>query len=245
MEFDLSLSHPLALFSFFAVLLSYNLQRWVRWDEGPAHLSRSVYAGLVSIGGVGSFLMFFFLDASILLFLLPLALISLLYALPLPGGYRGLRDLPFLKLFLIAFSWTYLSVSLPHWLGERDFSIPEWALFTERLFFFLAITIPFDIRDLPYDALRKRTLPQMLGVRGAKGVALAFLVLFWGVMSWRTLCSEGIALLSFSAFTLNALVSSVLIGRCGPEKEERFYSGLLDGTIHLQFLLLFLFRSLG
>src|SRR5690554_8135853 len=44
-------------------------------------------------------------------------------------------------------------------------------------FFILAATVPFDIRDLVYDGKHKSTIPQILGVKGAKTIALLFLIL--------------------------------------------------------------------
>ena len=51
-------------------------------------------------------------------------------------------------------------------------------LFMGRLFFILAITIPFDIRDLKYDEANLRTIPIIFGASKARLIGLLFLLVF-------------------------------------------------------------------
>ena len=47
-----------------------------------------------------------------------------------------------------------------------------------RMFFIIAITIPFDIRDVEYDKKKTYTIPMLVGDKMAKKIAVFFLLLF-------------------------------------------------------------------
>ena len=111
--------------------------------------------------------------------LLPLAALALLYSWPLGrwrGQRRALREVPLLKVFLIAGVWTAVTVGLPA-LARHHPLADAAGLLTQRFCLVLALAIVFDIRDLSRDrAAGTRTFPVLLGSTGAKVVALAFLL---------------------------------------------------------------------
>ncbi len=251
--YEQGLPYPshLGIAAFFLVLLSYTLQRWVRLNDaaGPdrsaptSFFSQRTYRILLLIGGGGAAVSLSGLKFLTLYALLPLGLISLFYALPLFGAGKGLRDLPYLKVFLIALSWAYLTVGVPA--PECGFwmEASEWLLFTERTLFVLAITIPFDIRDLPYDDPSKRTFPQVIGVRSAKVLSIFLLILFLASSALRLLASEnGLSLML--GYTTTAALAAYLIGRTGPGKAPLLYGGYLDGTMLFMFLAVSVFELL-
>lgn len=110
--------------------------------------------------------------------LLPLALLALAYSLPLwpwRGEYRALRETPLLKVFLIAGVWTAVTVGLPALARHQPLTSAAW-LMGQRFGLVAALAIVFDIRDLGRDrAARLLTWPTVVGVAGAKAVALALL----------------------------------------------------------------------
>lgn len=71
-----------------------------------------------------------------------------------------LRNIPGLKLFLIAFSWAGITVLFPLIQNYMSIRITDWITFIQRFLFVLVITIPFDIRDINYDNNELKTLPQ-------------------------------------------------------------------------------------
>ena len=85
----------------------------------------------------------------------------------------GLRTIPSLKLILIALIWSWVCVVTPQLLffSHVDFSF-SIIVFT----FILAITIPFDIRDLNYDSENLKTLPQIVGSTVCVLIALSILL---------------------------------------------------------------------
>jgi hypothetical protein len=125
------------------------------------------------------------LKLSDLLFVFPFFLLTLFYVFPGAKNFKGLRGLPGLKLFLIALVWAGMTVLFPLRAGDVPFRVGEWVVFIQRFLLILAITLPFDIRDLQFDAEGLATLPQTLGIANSKKVAFvalaAFALLFYAV----------------------------------------------------------------
>src|SRR5690606_39484239 len=90
--------------------------------------------------------------------------VSFFYSIPLSG--LGLRTIPFLKLFLIAFVWAGSSIGLL--LVVHHSLIQYQLLFFSVFFFVIGITIPFDIRDKSTDESGLKTIPQVIGILPSK-----------------------------------------------------------------------------
>ena len=106
--------------------------------------------------------------------------VSIFYVVPFFG--KRLREIPFLKTFLIAVVWTCVLFYIP-WLNEgRKTELVQNEL-TAFFFLFAALTIPFDIRDMEQDRLQHKTLPLLFGVTVSKVVALAFLAVFYLIIA--------------------------------------------------------------
>lgn len=87
-----------------------------------------------------------------------------------------LREVPFLKAPLVAAIWTIVIVFLPLNIWKSE----ETVQLTCLLFvFFLALAIPFDIKDMDTDPKRHFTFPQLLGKSGAKLLSISLMVLFY------------------------------------------------------------------
>jgi 4-hydroxybenzoate polyprenyltransferase len=112
--------------------------------------------------------------------LLPLAALALGYSLPLlpwHGRWWAVREVPLLKVFLIGGVWAAVTVGLPALALHRPLA-PLAGLLAQRFCLVSALAIVFDIRDFSRDRLTNlRTMPVVLGLRGAKTVALVLLAL--------------------------------------------------------------------
>ncbi len=133
----------------------------------------------------------------------------------------GLRTIPSLKLILIALIWSWVCVVTPQLLffPHVDFS------FSIIVFsFILAITIPFDIRDLNFDSENLKTLPQIFGSTVCVLIALSILLalVFY---SYFNLEKVGLCYL----FTLTAL----FILPSYKSRNEYYYLFLIDGFLVL------------
>ena len=108
--------------------------------------------------------------------------LTALYSLPEILG-KSFRQIPVLKLITIGVSWSVMAVLLPHFIYEDGvyFSIksafhfssnPDFQMLVldllKYILFVIALCIPFEIRDLKYDAPTLRTLPQLIGVEKTK-----------------------------------------------------------------------------
>ncbi len=133
----------------------------------------------------------------------------------------GLRTIPSLKLILIALIWSWVCVVTPQLLffSHVDFSF-SIIVFT----FILAITIPFDIRDLNYDSENLRTLPQIVGSTVCVLIALSILLVLI-FYSYFNLDKVGLCYL----FTFTALV----ILPSYKARNEYYYLFLIDGFLVL------------
>jgi 4-hydroxybenzoate polyprenyltransferase len=153
---------------------------------------------LLGLGGALALLGYAFVQADTRWALWPALVLMLAYGwpfLPIPPKYR-LRRRRFWKIFLIAAVWAWVGVVLP--LVEADGGpldgLPpmHWAMVLPvlgRFLFVVAITLPFDIRDIELDrVLRVRTLPAWLGIRRSirlsRVLLLASLVLGLPALFW-------------------------------------------------------------
>jgi hypothetical protein len=248
---DVEISWVLSLFGFFSTVFLYNYQRAVKLRGKPSYSipgrntwmvkNRTAIFYWALLGGIATLLTMMFLNVRDLLVLAIPGGLSFLYVLNvfrLKGRKLALRDLPYLKIYLIALSWTALSVWLPMSYHETDYlSWSTMALMSaEKFLFILAITIPFDIRDLKYDDRLQHTIPQLMGVNGARYLSaiLAICSLGCTISLWYFEVYDFTAMISLMISIVLTVVILLLVSE---SRKELFFTGLVDGTIALQFCL--------
>jgi 4-hydroxybenzoate polyprenyltransferase len=157
----------------------------------------------------------------------------------------GLRNLPGIKLFLIALVWSVSCVLLPIVEVESTFGISvtlseTLLLVAKRFLFICAITIPFDIRDLFQDKLYElKTIPVMLGEKKAWIFCQALLIIYLILL---ILFAKNIDL-DVIGLTLTILLTGWLIFKSNIKRNEYYYFFFLDGTMILQFAILWILHS--
>lgn len=104
----------------------------------------------------------------ILLTLIAVAFLVLLYTIPFKGLPSNLRNWKYIKIYLVGLVWALVSVTLVWAETGTNWSLSWGVLFVQRWLLVLVLTIPFEIRDLKTDAPSLQTLPQWLGIPGAK-----------------------------------------------------------------------------
>jgi len=194
------------------------------------------------VAGLASIYLFFQLSWAIQMALFIPGILSLGYVIPFLGNRKRLRDLDHIKIYLIAVVWAWVTVGLPAITEEKTWTLPFLLMALERAIFIFAITLPFDIRDLVVDKHSGvQTIPSVIGLKQTKRLGLfavlAFCLLvvanFWlGVY----LFSDLVALL------ISGLSTLYIIWISDQEKHDYFYSGLVDGTMLIQFGLVVLGR---
>jgi len=168
--------------------------------------------------------------------LIPLGAISVFYVVPFYNKKLTLRTLPYLKVFLIGAVWSSIIIGIP-FLDTQVSITTRTIISTLQLFLFIvAITLPFDIRDLQFDRFNKlKTIPLLIGSRNTIILAVTLLLI-------------SVSILFFTINNLNHLIALIighlititLILFTTPNRKELFFAGWLEGTTFLLYLLVIL-----
>jgi hypothetical protein len=246
--FGFTLRSELLVFVFCGTFFLYNLQRLPsafeknierkfirhRWNTE----NRIVLSGTVLLAAVAAGWSFFQLyPRSQVIALLPAAL-SLAYAFPfIPAKpkWKRLREIPGIKIFIVAFVWAIIIALLPA--AAADITTEDWltpAVITwtvSMLLMFFALTVPFDIRDLHYDGKRLKTIPAVIGVKRSIVLSLATLALsVGGVLTLFFVFHTG-TLTHVVVYIAWSILTGILIARSKPTLHEYYYSLVLDGLL--------------
>lgn len=188
------------------------------------------------LGGVGAAYFFFQLPTNLQLIVIAPSLLSLGYVIPLFGKDRRLRDFSFIKIFLVAIVWAWVTVALPWFQIHDTFSSEAVLMFLERTLFIFAITIPFDIRDLRVDKdTNVNTIPSRIGIR--KSLYLSYAALCFMIIISSYLFATGLYSVSvYYGILLSFLTTSILVYLTPRQDHDYFFTGAMDGTMMLQFL---------
>ncbi len=247
--------HVLA-FLFFSTLLIYNLAvllskpkepqkslfKRVRWifSHHRLTISTTLISALCLIP-----LGLLYLSFESKLLMVFVGLLAIAYNIPfltLNNKKIGLRNIPGIKLFLIAFVWASSCVLLPivelESIHQLQVPLSETVLLVAKRFLFIcAITVPFDIRDLFQDKLYElKTIPVVLGEKKAWIFCQALLAIYLLLL---VLFTQGINI-DVIGLTLTVFLTGWLIFKSNIKRNEYFYFFYLDGTMLLQYAILVL-----
>jgi hypothetical protein len=175
----------------------------------------------------------YLLKIKALLVLFPFLLATSLYISPFKMWRLNLRDVPGIKLFLIAFSWAGVTVLFPIIQNDVEISKNIMLLFFERFLFIVAITIPFDIRDIDYDNPKLFTLPQVIGIKKSKLVGIISLTLFFLMELYRSFNSGNSILVIF----IVSIISSIMIAYSSKDQSNYYSSFWMEGIPIIWFFL--------
>ena len=175
------------------------------------------------------------LSAVVVVALVPVGIISFLYTLPLFSKKKRLRDFHYIKILLISYVWAYIA-TLPLWLDGGTIG-GLWLYFMEKFVFILAITLPFDIRDLEIDSYTDlMTIPKRIGVKRTYALCMALLAIGLGIQIYVAYPLMELVFPIGIVYVLTAL--AIIISR--GKRSDLYYSGMLDGTLVLRGIVLWL-----
>jgi len=236
---------------FFATIALYNLHRLVGIAKVKAFNSKGrfkiivLYKSHISFYFILAFIFatYYFLQLALQMQILlaAVSLISGAYTLPIYKGHR-LRDLPYIKIILIAFSWTLLCLNIPMYNQSTVFE--HIAIAVPCLLFFIGITIPFDIRDLEVDkSLGVKTVATRFGRIFSIRFAFSLLILSAGI---------GLGLFFLQLFELSTTITWITINlltiiylhRFHDKVNDWYFSLGLDGMIGLFYPTILLIQAL-
>lgn len=221
-------------FAFFSTLAVYNGQRlfksrdsfrtpWLEW----VNRHRIILFALAGVSTLIALSILFELEKRNLQALSILGisgLISTFYVFKVHG--KNMREIPYIKIHLIAISWVMILIVFPVQMEGIE-PIRAWSIVAHYCYV-VAVTIPFDIRDLKYDSPSQKTIPQVLGVNNARLLALFLMFVFAVFMLYQMESIRWNAL-----FYLAVLIQMILIIGMNEKRSDLYCAGLIDGSIAL------------
>lgn len=201
LEYDLTIPFELWAFVFLGALTGYNFVKYAK-VAGLHHRSLTNSLKTIQVfSGICFVLLAFMafkLSISTLLVTAGFGLATFFYAVPFVR-HKNLRNFSSLKIFIVAFVWAGVTVIVPFISSETVVSGDVLLTFFQRILIVVALILPFEIRDIPYDSLNLKTLPQQLGVRNTKllGLAVLLFCLVFEFFKYRSEVAYIISLLGF------------------------------------------------
>jgi len=172
-----------------------------------------------------------------IIWLIPAAIFSLAYTIPLipaKNGWNRLRDIPFIKPLIISIVVTYLTLCYPifeAWGIESILDPGLIGLFGERMLFILAVTIPFELRDIVNDKdAGLETVGTELGFNASKRLC-GVVVSVWAISFAINALFRNY---SIEYMLLQAGLCAILIGglfRLNPNWKNLSYTLVFEGLI--------------
>ena len=250
--------HPYLFLIFFATIFEYNLHRLITVLTNSDALNSDKHNCvkdklnwfylLVFFSVLGFAISVIEAKLKVLLTLAPIAGLTLLYSTPLSKNAKvlfRLRQIPYLKIFLISFVWATVTILLPVIHSEKAYNnFHILTMIIERFLFVFAITIPFDIRDMNADSQTElKTIPLLIGEKRSIYASIIVLVLFFAVAvihysitnQWFILGAFSVSFLTTIVFLTNERIRNLPL----------YYYGILDGTMLLQGVLVLGFHYIN
>ncbi|WP_372769158.1 hypothetical protein [Lutibacter sp.] len=237
----------------FSILLVYNFIRYYEIKKQGLNWLKSWFfenfnkitmLSILSILGLGyiSFFADFNLKSFFILF--PFAFMTLFYAIPLfkIGKLEvSFRNFPVIKIFSITVAWAGISVFFPLYEADYQFTSEVFLEFIQRFFILLAITIPFDIRDVEADSKELKTLPQILGITNSK--VLGTLLLFGFVL--LEIFKENFTYIGLLILLIVLMISGLFLWFSSPERSRYYTSFWVESVPIFWFGFLVYFNNLN
>ena len=239
---DISRDKNLLLFTFFATITGYNFIKYSQLAK-LHHLSLTESLRIIQIFSFACFFAMLYylnkLNFDVLLACLVLGVITVLYALPVFSRKRTLRSLQGVKIYVIAIVWAGVVVLLPVLQNDLLIGWDEIVMSVQRFLFVMAVTLPFDIRDLRYDDVSMGTLPVKLGLKKAKILGVIVLVLFVLLEALKDKITTEII--------ISSIVISVFSGILllfSSEKQSKYYASFWVESLPLVWFVVLSFFSI-
>jgi len=250
LNLEVAVSNNLLCFIFFGTIFGYNFIKYFEKEQvggldfGTKEIRkqferltiRKKSTFLLSvISALISALLFFKLEIKTQLALIIPSVLTFCYAVSL--GYRTLRNISGIKIYVVALVWTITSVLLPVLESEIELSSDIWILLFQRLVFVVVLILPFEIRDLSVDDKNLGTLPQGIGVRNTKFYGILLLMVFFFLEFFKDELFEANLIVIPIVFLITMLFLVL-----SKENQSNYYSSFfVEGIPIIWFALLMVF----
>lgn len=174
-------NESLDCFVFFGTITGYNFVKYA----GVAKLHHRSLTNNLKYIQIFSFVCFLLmcyyltlLKVKTLLLICPFGLLTLFYAVPFFGNLQiNLRNISYLKIVVVALVWAGVTILLPIYDVGNEFSIEALFMMLQRFLFVMVLILPFDIRDMKFDAISLQTIPRKIGIENTKRVGFFILMI--------------------------------------------------------------------
>ncbi len=239
-RFNLNVDLKYMLFTFSSTIFVYSIHRLIGINKVKKFSHKGRFAVIekfkshILIYAIASFAgccyLFFNFDWSRIVIIAGAGIVSVLYTIPIFGKAMRLRDFSFIKIFLIAIVWSYVTGVVPMY--EQGISVmPIVIYFLEIVLFFIAITIPFDIRDYFVDTANKvGTLPTLFGRKASIYLALV-LILITLLLDVTLTYQYGFEMIGLVCMIVTCAVTARIIYFVQDKENDYYFSGLMDTSI--------------
>ena len=175
--------HHLSFFVFFGSISCYNFIKYGVEAEKYILVANNYHRGIQFLSLIAlsfAFYHAYFLSFDVWVGVGGLLFLTALYALPVLPKAKNLRSWGGLKIFVVALVWSGTTLLLPVLSANQTVTWDIGVEIFQRFVLILILLIPFEIRDLAYDNIELRTLPQRYGVTNIKIIGgFATLVFFF------------------------------------------------------------------
>jgi len=234
LQYDLSWQYPLFIFVFCATVVTYNFIRYFPLSEANATLIRPIFIFSL-LAGIGLCISATKLTFHTLLLAFFLGVLSFSYVLPNNRFFTGLRQLPYLKSFVVVGCWASVVVLLPLINHKSQLSTSTVVGWIQMSLWTFATMIPFEIRDSYGDSDRMKTIPQIFGIKGSKMIGTLFLIAV--VILSYFLINE---IEDMTPTVLTAAIATVLLCKSN-EEQSPYYASFWVESLPMVWLLSILF----
>ena len=179
--FDLSYNENLNYFIFYGTITGYNFVKYFGVAKFH-HRSLTKELKYIQIFSFICFLLLCYyalqLPIATLYWYLPFGALTVLYAIPFLSGFqKNLRNISYLKIVIVALVWAGVTVLIP--LLDAQQSIEKlmvWYVLLQRFVLVAVLILPFDIRDMQFDAISLQTIPKKIGEENTKKLGFSLLM---------------------------------------------------------------------
>ncbi|WP_159090620.1 hypothetical protein [Aquimarina aquimarini] len=181
MKFEIPNQQIFLLFNFFGSITAYNFVKYSKVSKlYHRRLTKSMIGiRVLTILSSVLFLCFAFLiSVSTLLYMMPFFALTVLYVVPVFPNKKNLRSLAGAKIFIIGIIWAGVTVLVPLLYVGESFGLDFLIELIQRFLFVVVMMLPFEVRDLEYDAEDLETVPQKIGITRTKVFGSILLVVF-------------------------------------------------------------------
>ena len=242
LEYGLKVPHPLWPFVFLGTLTGYNFVKYAK-VAGLHHRSLTNSLKSIQVFSAVCFvilgIIIFQISLSTLLIAAGFGLLTFFYAVPFIKN-KNLRGFSGIKIFVVAVVWAGVTVIIPVVASKTSICKDVLITFLQRVLVVVALLLPFEIRDVRYDAQNLKTLPQQIGVRNTKLLGQGVLLLCLG--------SEFFKHNATVAYIFSLLLFCVVLGwliLISKKEQTRYFSSFwVEGMPILWFLAFILFERL-